>query len=79
MEGTTLDPARAPGKEHIFLVIAGLGFDAAMVADADDELKAKVGWVAYFVAGIRHLHGRRMRARIQLDDSRPSTRGCAPS
>ena len=56
---------------HIFLVIAGLGFDAAMVADADDELKAKVGWVAYFVAGIRHLHGRRMRARIQLDDSPP--------
>jgi diacylglycerol kinase (ATP) len=55
-------------KEHIFLVIAGLGFDAAMVADADDVLKARVGWVAYFVAGIRHLHGRRMRARIQLDD-----------
>lgn len=71
VEGTTLDPVREPGKEHIFLVIAGLGFDAAMVADADDELKAKVGWVAYFVAGSRHLHGRRMRARIQLDDSPP--------
>ncbi|MGO2043003.1 MAG: diacylglycerol/lipid kinase family protein, partial [Cellulosimicrobium funkei] len=51
VEGTTLDPVREPGKEHIFLVIAGLGFDAAMVADADDELKANVGWVAYFVAG----------------------------
>lgn len=59
------------GKEHIFLVIAGLGFDAAMVADADDVLKAKVGWMAYFVAGIRHLHGRRMRATIQLDDRPP--------
>ncbi|WP_265521660.1 diacylglycerol/lipid kinase family protein [Oerskovia flava] len=55
-------------KEHIFLVIAGLGFDAAMVADADDDLKARVGWVAYFVAGIRHLHGSRMRAQITLDD-----------
>lgn len=42
-----------------------------MVADTDDDLKAKVGWVAYFVAGIRHLHGRRMRARIQLDDTPP--------
>ncbi|WP_069386988.1 diacylglycerol/lipid kinase family protein [Cellulosimicrobium cellulans] len=61
-------PASSTTREHIFLVIAGLGFDAAMVADADDVLKAKVGWVAYFVAGIRHLHGRRMRARIQLDD-----------
>lgn len=65
------DPARDAGTEHIFLVIAGLGFDAAMVADTDDDLKAKVGWVAYFVAGIRHLHGRRMRARIQLDDTHP--------
>lgn len=60
-------------KAHIFLVIAGLGFDAAMVADADATLKAKVGWVAYFVAGIRHLHGRRLRAQIQLDDAPPVT------
>jgi len=65
----TVGGARDTHKEHIFLVIAGLGFDAAMVADADDQLKARVGWVAYFVAGIRHLHGRRMRARIQLDDT----------
>lgn len=57
-----------PHRAHIFLVIAGLGFDAAMVADADDQLKAKVGWVAYFLAGARHLHGRRMRVTIRLDD-----------
>lgn len=57
-----------PDATHVFLVIAGLGFDAAMVADADDQLKARVGWVAYFLAGARHLHGRRMRATIRLDD-----------
>ncbi len=55
-------------RDHIFLVIAGIGFDAAMVADADDDLKAKVGWVAYFVAGIKHLHGRRLRTTVRLDD-----------
>ncbi|MEU2202092.1 diacylglycerol kinase family protein [Isoptericola sp. NPDC019482] len=60
-----------PHQAHLFLVIAGLGFDAAMVADADDQLKAKVGWVAYFLAGARHLHGRRMRATIRLDDGEP--------
>ena len=38
-------------RDHIFLVIAGLGFDAAMVADTDEQLKARVGWIAYFVAG----------------------------
>jgi diacylglycerol kinase family enzyme len=56
-------------RDHIFLVIAGVGFDAAMVADADDELKARVGWVAYFVAGIKHLHGRRLRTTVRLDDA----------
>ncbi|MFC0645450.1 diacylglycerol/lipid kinase family protein [Cellulomonas phragmiteti] len=55
-------------RDHIFLVIAGLGFDAAMVADTDDQLKAKVGWIAYFMAGVRHLHGRRLRIRLTLDD-----------
>jgi diacylglycerol kinase (ATP) len=55
-------------RDHIFLVIAGVGFDAAMVADADESLKARVGWIAYFVAGIRHLHGSRARVRIQADD-----------
>ena len=55
-------------RDHIFLVIAGLGFDAAMVADTDDDLKAKVGWIAYFMAGVRHLHGRRLRIRLTLDD-----------
>ncbi|WP_454050142.1 diacylglycerol/lipid kinase family protein [Cellulomonas sp. Marseille-Q8402] len=59
-------------RDHIFLVIAGVGFDAAMVADADDDLKARVGWMAYFVAGIKHLHGRRLRAMVQLDDQ-PAT------
>ncbi|WP_163275038.1 diacylglycerol/lipid kinase family protein [Cellulomonas iranensis] len=54
-------------RDHIFLVIAGLGFDAAMVADADDQLKARMGWIAYFVAGVKHLHGRRLRVRLALD------------
>ena len=59
-------------REHIFLVIAGLGFDAAMVADTDDGLKARVGWIAYFMSGVRHLHGRRLRALVRLDDRPPT-------
>ncbi|MFD1505650.1 diacylglycerol kinase [Georgenia yuyongxinii] len=58
-----------PDKEHVFLVIGGLGFDAAMVAGADDELKAKLGWMAYFVAGVRHLTGPRIRATVEFGDS----------
>lgn len=63
-EGTAVEDE---GREHLFLVIAGVGFDAAMVADTDDDLKARVGWIAYFVAGIKHLHGRRLRTGVALD------------
>ena len=36
--------------EH-FLVMAGMGFDAAIMEGANDQIKAKVGWLAYVVAG----------------------------
>ncbi len=61
--------AREEARDHIFLVISGLGFDAAMVADTDETLKARVGWIAYFMAGIKHLHARRMRLQMSLDES----------
>lgn len=69
------DPDETPAdagdaaRDHIFLVISGLGFDAAMVADTDEQLKAKVGWVAYFVAGIKHLHAHRLRLQLSMDES----------
>jgi diacylglycerol kinase family enzyme len=71
-EQGVLDLGPATG-DHCFLVMAGLGFDAAMVAGADHALKRRVGWFAYFLAGARHLHGRRVRVRMTLDDGRPLT------
>ena len=53
--------------EHLFLVIAGLGFDAQMVAGADEELKKRIGWIAYFLASVKHLHDRRLRVRVKAD------------
>ncbi|TFD70551.1 diacylglycerol/lipid kinase family protein [Cryobacterium fucosi] len=35
---------------HAYLVMAGLGLDAKMLANTDDALKAKVGWLAYVKA-----------------------------
>ncbi len=66
-------PTPEASRDHIFLVIAGVGFDAAMIADTDDDLKARVGWIAYFVSGVRHLHGRRLRVTVRLDDAPPET------
>jgi diacylglycerol kinase (ATP) len=67
-DGTVSAKDVDPSNRHLFLVIGGIGFDAAMVADADENLKARVGWIAYFVAGARHLHARRMRLETRLDD-----------
>jgi diacylglycerol kinase (ATP) len=37
-------------SEHAFLVMAGLGLDAKMLANTDDDLKKKAGWLAYVKA-----------------------------
>ncbi|WP_296664897.1 diacylglycerol kinase family protein [Demequina sp.] len=58
------------GERHIFLVIAGAGLDAEMVAGADDQLKKRLGWVAYFFAAVRHM-GKRMEATISVDGGEP--------
>jgi diacylglycerol kinase family enzyme len=34
-------------QEHVFLVMAGLGLDAQMIAHTRDDLKKHVGWLAY--------------------------------
>jgi diacylglycerol kinase family enzyme len=48
-------------QRRTFLVMAGLGLDASMLAHTDDELKKKVGWLAYVSA-----LGKAMRDKDQL-------------
>lgn len=47
-------PAPA-GNVYCFTVMAGVGFDAQMMADAPEGVKDKVGWAAYVASGGRHL------------------------
>jgi diacylglycerol kinase (ATP) len=54
--------------EHAFLVMAGLGLDAKMIANTRPALKAKVGWLAYVDAIARSLVDRDvLRIRYRLD------------
>ena len=55
-------------RDHVFLVMAGLGFDAAIMADAPEKLKARVGWMAYTVSGARNLRGPRFKIRMAFDE-----------
>jgi diacylglycerol kinase family enzyme len=44
-------------EEHAFVVMAGMGLDAAMIANTKPELKKSVGWVAYVDGAARSLAG----------------------
>lgn len=61
-------------ESQVFLVMAGLGFDAAVMGDTRDDLKDKVGWLAYVDAGIRNLPGKPARTRISIDGKKPFNR-----
>lgn len=60
-----LDVGQAEGK--VFAVMAGMGFDAAMMDDASDRWKARIGPIAYVFSAVQHLRDRPMRLEIQID------------
>jgi undecaprenyl-diphosphatase len=60
--------------DRCFTVMAGMGFDAQMLRDTPETLKARLGWPAYVIAAARHLCETPMRVTIRLDHAPPFTR-----
>ncbi|MEV8218410.1 diacylglycerol kinase family protein [Microbacterium sp. NPDC077391] len=57
--------------EHGFVVLAGMGLDADMIANTRPDLKRSVGWVAYLDGAARSLPGAKpFRVVYQIDDGR---------
>lgn len=54
-----------------FLVLAGLGHDAATVLATRPEYKRRLGWAAYLGAGARHLFRAPIAMTLQADDAPP--------
>jgi YegS/Rv2252/BmrU family lipid kinase len=63
-----LDLGRVNG-EH-FAVMAGAGFDARMIRDADRGMKDRVGRLAYIVTGAKNLRHARVQTSIRVDGSK---------
>ena len=61
-------------EEHIFLIMAGVGFDAAIMADAPERLKKTVGPLAYTFSGAKNLRGPQFKVRMKLDGEPEFTR-----
>ena len=66
----TVDPSgeHEQPEQHIFLVMAGVGFDAAIMADAPERLKNTVGPLAYTFSAAKNLRGPQFKVRMKIDD-----------
>ncbi len=64
------------GGDHIedthFMVMAGMGFDAAIMEGVNEDIKKKIGWVAYVLAGLKSLMFPAIKVEIQIDDEEPT-------
>ncbi|HET8684496.1 MAG TPA: diacylglycerol kinase family protein [Micromonosporaceae bacterium] len=52
--------------EH-FAVMAGAGFDGALISHADRSLKDRVGRLAYLWTGLRHVRDRAVPVQVRVD------------
>lgn len=55
--------------DRVIVAMAGVGLDAAMIADAPRKLKNRWGWPAYAVSIARHLGDRGVDLTLTLDGS----------
>ena len=56
-----------------FMVMAGMGFDAAIMEGVNDSIKERVGWVAYVLSALKALMFPALRVDISIDGG-PFTR-----
>ena len=61
----SIDVGRMNGER--FGVMAGAGFDAAMIRDADAGLKDRFGRIAYVWTGARNVRAKPFKAKIRVD------------
>ena len=60
-------------EDATFLVMAGLGFDAAIMEGVNEDIKAKVGWLAYVWSALKSLMFPAVRVEVSVDGA-PFTR-----
>lgn len=60
------------GERHAFVVMVGFGLDAQMLAETDDDLKSRAGWLAYVEAMGRALAASDvLELTVTVDDREP--------
>ena len=65
-----IDMVRVSGDEMddaTFLVMAGMGFDAAIMEGVNEDFKKKVGWLAYVWSALKALMFPAIRVEVSVD------------
>jgi YegS/Rv2252/BmrU family lipid kinase len=55
-----------------FMVMAGMGLDAAIMEGVNEDIKKKVGWIAYVISGAKALMFPPVRLEISVDGKPPT-------
>jgi hypothetical protein len=53
-----------------FMVMAGMGFDAAIMEGVNEDIKKRVGWIAYVLSALKALMFPAVKVEISVDDGR---------
>jgi len=54
-------------EDSHFLVMAGMGFDAAIMEGVNEDIKKKVGWIAYVISALKSLMFPVTKVEISID------------
>ncbi len=54
-------------EDATFLVMAGMGFDAAIMEGVNEDVKARLGWIAYVWSALKSLMFPAIRVEISVD------------
>jgi len=54
-------------EDTTFLVMAGMGFDAAIMEGVNEDFKAKLGWLAYVWSALKSLMFPAIRIEVSID------------
>lgn len=63
-----LEGAAGDAADHVFLVIAGIGFDAVLMENTNATLKRRAGAIAYVASGLKLWNSRRLLTTVTVDD-----------
>lgn len=63
-----------PSTEQHFVVMAGIGIDAAILSKTNPDLKKAVGNAAYFLSAAQNVRHAPVNATFTIDDREPFTR-----